>query len=927
MAENNKRIAYVLKDYNTINPNEILPNEILLDYENEDFVIINSQGKPIKFKEYVQDCLKDVLTTDHMTRDNQHMIATDEVPGFMSPEYKLVIDEVQKIVAGFDDMLKNNIVNSKILINKFDYRITNRKLEIMAVVDNANHMESVVGIIDLGDRPTKNFMNIYNQYGYRNDLIYVECSPEEALNIKYATDIYYSDDKIILNGVECLYDKDRAVYNYDGLTYIVPIILINRRNNELVSETNINGKFSNNYISPEELYDISRRKLPNISYNRIIEIIKEQLANGNTNSIMDKTKIIKSNISYMIDTPKTLCYIPFNNNDMDQISGLSLNKNCTFKSSPFGKMMNYSEKEGDSIAIKNNGNEFKMDMLLDISNIDTTRKQTILSIYNPLLNDPLFKFQYIGNEEFSIEYKSLINKFNVSQLDKVINRYNMITIVMHRYNISVILNNNLVCTMNTDVDLSGMSNFKINSLTFPIGSVVVSSDVENTNNPYINQNVILLEKFNIASKNTILEYRELQFTTKNLQGISDDVSINIYTDGIKSNQIKQGSLIELNFGKELVYLLNPVSKINYINGNVITLNNNNIRSIEKTNMFKTGDNIIVSKDENGIESRDIYTIQFIQGDDLVLDRLIDSDCINYYVSNMANTTYVKLVDSAQEIIGNVGIRDNIVKIISKKTYTSDTPFKLYYIKKKSTSNIIDCIKDIENVLFDGNRVEAIIDRLIKNAQLTDTIINVNGEDITRPTKDIAIYKEDSINVKINYDLLKAINETSYVSLNNMLDISCTIDLYTNVPIILNGKFIYNDDFIRTIDVPVIINKDNSISININSEESDIELKELIITKLNISVKFKDGFNKIFTRKDTRGRILDYLIMCNHGLFSNVSPLNMTISQKFDNFEYGRQVIYLTDIVDGYRLVSDNNLIKVEQVDNGKIYRLDKYYVI
>lgn len=925
-VESTKRIAYVLKDINTINEVDLKPNEILIDNENDDFVFITKSGKPIKVKGYITDVIENLLTKNHMTESNQHTIANYNFSGFMAPEDKILLDLLKQSVVEFDDMLQNNIMNSKILINKFDYNISDRNMDMFVLLDNAGHMSSLTGKINLGDRPNRGFVNIQGATGYRNDIIFIECGPEKQAELKIEFDIIYSDDMIKIGDKTYNYDKDRAVYNIDGINVICPIILIRRRNDQLVSEININGRYSNNYISQEELFDISRNNLPNISYDRVLEIFREKLDNGITYSLTENTKIIKSNIPYNTDPATTLSYVSFNNNDIEKVSGLPLDKNCTFKSSPFGAMMVYSEKEGNAVSVNNNGDEFKIDMLIDIGNISNVNKQSIISLYNPLLSDPIFKFNYDGAESFSVEYNNYTNRFNVSELNNITNRYIFVTILIARHNISVILNNKIVALMNIDVDLYNIGSFKINATTIPLGNVVVSNAVDSLDNPYVNDNVILLEKFDIATRENILEYKEVQFTPKNLVDISEDFTISIYNDGVKSNQIKQNSLIELNFNKELVYMINPISKIKNINGNVLLLENDHYNTIENLNKFKIGDNIMISKDDKGIESRYIYEIILIEDNKIIIDKPLDGSFIGYYVSNMEDTNYIQLIDSTQTVIGNVGIRNNTVKIISKRNYTSDSPFKLSYICKKPKSEIIECIKDIESVTFNDTKLESVSSKLIKTVGLSETSIMFNNNNVPKTGNSVAIYNEPSdINLSIKYDLINTINQRSYTSLNNILDVSCNMSIYTDTPLYINDKFVYLDEYIREITVPVTISRDGIVEINIIGNEDG--MKTCVISELKLDIKFKDGFNKIFVRKDLKGKVLDYLLKCNDGLFSNISPISMTITQKEDVYEYGRTLVYLTDVIDGFRVVSDNNIIKVQQIDNNKIYRLDKYYIV
>ena len=926
-----KRFAYVLKDVNSLNTQELIPNEILLDYDNIDLVIVDKLGKTFSFKKYILGELKTKLSVDHSSLSNQHAIVNidDMLPGFMAPSDLITLKNLDTMIKEYSQMLDNNRMNSKFNVVRLEYAVNKRILDISCVFNNAGALINVDGNIDMFERPIRGFINIDNTAGYRYDLVYVEVTPDECV-MKFLSNVIYSDDKIITSDAELMYDVDRGVYNIDGVSSLIPVLLIERRNDEIVSEYNIHGKYSENYISKEEITDISRRSLPNVSYGRIIETMSDVL-DKNMSYGGDTTKIIKSNLSYEIGDD-AITFIPFNGDDADTISGSILNKKCVFKVSPFGKMMLYSNSEGDAISLNHSNSDFKIDMILDICGYRNIFKQKMFTIYNALVSEPILEFSYLGNGKFKIEYTKdkVFNTFDITGIDETYNRYTSVVIHVTKYSVDVLLNGKVVSSISTTIDIYSMANFKINDISFPIGSVLISNNTMDLSNAYINDNVILMEKFDIASKETIMEHKSVYFTPKNASIISD-AKVTIYTDGVQSDQIKEGSLIEFDFNKELMYGINPISHIIGIDGNKITLFNDKFVNLCDSGIFNKGDSIIISKDINGVMTRLIFEILYMVEDSLILDGDVDILCMDYHVSNMCNTNYIKLTDSGSNSIGSIGIRDNKVKVISRRAYSSSSIFKLEYIEKKQSSDIIDCIKDIENVSFNNVKVEAMVDNIIKEVKMIDMTMVLDGDRIPKAPKNIAVFNNNDINMGLTYDISKCINEISKTMLDNVIDITCSIIIANGNNVLhVNGEMIQNDNSMRRINIPVEYDSSGIIRLDILSEKADIvnEINKIVIENISIIIKFKERFKKVFIGRDVSGKVINYLLLSESGIFSNVSPLTMAISAKIDSFEINKNVVYLSEVINGYRMIMDNNnIVKLLQVDSGKIYRLEKYYIL
>ena len=81
----NKRFAFVYNDINAIDKADLKPHEVLLDYNLNDLVIIDSEGKQLYLKRYMQKILYNYAET-HAEHFKAHINANNILPGFMSAE-------------------------------------------------------------------------------------------------------------------------------------------------------------------------------------------------------------------------------------------------------------------------------------------------------------------------------------------------------------------------------------------------------------------------------------------------------------------------------------------------------------------------------------------------------------------------------------------------------------------------------------------------------------------------------------------------------------------------------------------------------------------------------------------------------------------------------------------------------------------------
>lgn len=933
MVENKnelKRFSYVLKDINSVDT--LVKCELLADYENNDLIFIDENLNKHSIKEYIDKGLSDTLTSAHLKTTNQHKIATTTSDGFMSSEDKVKLEKLIKSIGNIEEFLQSNKLNSPIIINKLNYSILGSIINVDTNLSNGTIVDNINMNINCGSRPNKDFKSKYkDDLGIRDDLVYISANVEDSTyKLNIIKDVLYSEEYITCSSGIYEYIPERAVYsNIDNpMDIICPILLINRRNDEYINEYNINGKLSDNLLSNQEVIDVSSREINNIDLGLLIENTIDDISNGKTYG-HNNVKIIKSNISFELPD-NIISYVSFNDSDYDLNQNVSLNKNCLYKVSPFGKMMNTSESTGNLVKFNCNSKTFAVEFILDIKEMKSYIGQTIFSLQNKMI-DKLLSLEYTGNNKFELNVKDNIIKLDLSELNVINDRYSLFSILVDENGAIIYVNGIRKGGFSTRLDLSTFYYYGIETTTFPIGEFVIYNTDEFKPNNIINDKTVLLEEFDIATKDDIFTHNNIRFTSKSYSDFEEPIITAFTSDGNKPISFTKDTIIKLKFSNDIVPIVNFKDNVLGIDGNKIY--------IKDVSQFNTDDIIIISSSNQ--DERYFFEITDIDEyyNTLTLSDIVSSDLLNYYIGDMKDSVAIKITDSKNEQLGSVGTINNEVRVIVSKNHLTGEVFDLEYICKNEQSDIIDIIDDVKNVKFGETIVEGSSEPCLLKSDISVFNATLNGKNnIGRLSQGYTsiVEKDNIITLTLEYNinrLFNKVDEKTIALLNRMLDISCGMKVYCgSQELVINDTLIENTDLLRSynlkdmkIDADGIIRLEFIVN-KINSEKSN----KLILSDLDFNISFRKDFKKILYNKTLSNLIDNFLVVTKNGLFTNSKPTQISIYSKDDyyNIPDGNETYITERNSKGYRLVRTSlGLLKLLNEDLNKLYNLPYKYVV
>lgn len=863
-----RRFSYVLSDIEQAKQigNGLNAHEILLDYEKNDLLIIDSELNEWSLQSYIKNIADGLLPNSHIKSDNQHLLATETTDGFMSSEVYNMVYDIYNNINSINKKINLSIQNSPFIVDELDYSIQDNMFVIdELLINNGGFILNVNDMVELVSRGDNNRTEIiyllYDSFGY--DIGYsIDCDYNDSY-IRLGTEIYY-------------YDVKKHVYINNDM-YILPIIMIDRLSK---------FKSDNMFISDAEICDITRRKLPNKDSEIIIRdhIVKNKLV----------SKVLKTNLK--TDYTKAICYIPFNGNDSDIISSQSLNKYASYTESPYGKMMCNASDEGDYVSFKHD-KIFTVEFLINLD-IDIMA-ENLISLYDNNNLEETVNIQLVDNEIIAM------NANNKKIQCKCNKGYNFIQLKITPENISLYINNEIKDSIDV---VASYDKIRVTSLYNNIGELIISN-----NDTFIHNNEInIVPTFRYLLSDDISINKKTSF---NIYNKNDD--FNLLLERKNANNLSKKDRISIMFNHDIADIYNNVSSILNIRDNKLTLDKNN---------FNINDTIVVFNSSN--ELYKIYNIIDILDDSVLVDDIILDDIIGFNVSRITDTLPVKLNVSDIEL-NNIIKRNNSINVILDKDYSNDTNFNLNYKKKIYKNKLYDDIHNINKVKVDGVELQRReLNNISFNKSDFSCIFNGSYMDTSFNNNEIVSFSDNNVDVcyKIRLTDFIDVKDMDIEIIRKFIDFNIKLEVATNIgsTLYINDIEYHTDNYIELIYIDRIdISDDYDISIHMRM--SSEQINTLIIRTINLDMTFNSIDS--FYSKDINNTISQFVIMNSNGIFTNINDLlEINYSYEVDDFTINESNLeQLSTNYNGLHLVENSaNIVYVS--DNNRLYRLDKKYV-
>lgn len=796
MSGENKdlRFSFPLPDYYVAEKTGFKKRELLTKYDGDDkfdLIIIDDELQPHSLYDYINNGLNGKVGNNHIESSNQHIVATEKNNGFMSSKDKCNLEGCVDSLQNVND-LNNYIFNKGSMDILKDYTITeDGHLFVKVSVLYANSVRiDIDKDIELHDRPD-------NDYLYESILLCIN-----NVDNKFPTmDIVY-DIKT--------YDKP---YNTS-----IPILGIYRRNKNIISATNPYGRKDNSIISMEEIYEPCE------------EIKQKELKTIRTN--------LKRNIS------SALLYIPFNGEDIDNMSNLSLNKYCIYKTSPFGKMLSKSINEGDYIQINNRTSKFLLEFLLDTTSL-YLNDETIITLRDDMLSDSIL-IKSINNNDLLItigEDNFIIN------IDTSI-QYQFVNIQFDDNRLSIYINGELKKKSSFNKTYSNIRYIQVNSLNVSIGEVLISTQLNHIES-CIDKNNMLVSNNGITNNNPVLNK---VITSIGPLSISNEHCICKFNLA-STSKIGKNDTVDIIFNEELSALYED-------NFNIDEIYNN--RLLVKGNNFTVEDDVVIYNGLNNLQK--LYNITKVDGDYIYLENSLDMDKLGYSIEKVGN--YVTLIATVNgERLSKVYHNNNGMSIMFDDEYPLDTEIKLEFV---TITNSLSHVGNIINVTFDHLLADKTSNTILQLSKDKITI-NYNGSQIDPYKLSLGnlFISNDEIDLEVVVNMNDFLNITDVGLLNKVLDIKCHTELSSGSNQVTINNKTYNRGNILSgyyIDNLYIDDK-GYIRFNITTK-TDNKIGKILLNSLDISVSFKDG--ELFTLSDINNKLTDYLLINDDFMYTNSS---------------------------------------------------------
>ena len=919
-----KRMAYVLNDINAIDTSSLVPYEILMDYAKNDLVMIKSDGTVMSILEYINGALNMKLDDTHLTLPNQHKIATLEESGFMSNEDKILLGAINDEVSDIQKLIANNKVNEPFVSSNISYILEGNIIKFTGgMIENGIFLTPMVGQIDMGIRPSSDSINSYGKQGYVDSMLVMESrSLNTPLMIKKYDDVLISPDDSTLIYKESTYIYDSLTHVYrDGVSdlFIVPVLLISRRNDDYITAGNPMGKLSDLSLSHEEIRMIGRVNMPNITPQALLISRISEIKNDIHHS--NNIKILSSNIVREIDVESDILYVPLSGDDTCKVTGFALNKECSYTNSPYGEMMKRANALGDVMTITPN-DCFTLNFIIKKDAIGI-KSGSIIKLKDSIMRDKI-DITYNTNNTICVTliHTGVVDIKHTIELSGGI--IDDIRITFDEYNELQVFVNNEYATSESGIPFNANSiyNVLISSIDVPIGNIILSKDLS-----YINPNVAgdtsLLETFTALTTNT-------KKLSKNISvkygDILDDKDITFKFELRDSTKISTGDLLNIYFDNDIADMYNgDMSKMVYVTGNMCGLND--------AGLFDVGDTIkIIGPKFENINNR--YTITSKLDNNITLDKIIDSDFIGYNVVNIldANTVTVNSGDINMPVV----INDHSAKVIISRDMPIDSIFNISMVESTIPSNIVSDINSINTVKFDNRiYITSSTEKSISNISLSMVQKRYNGEYISGNTVNGVLVGAPDNSNSIDFELV--INTNDYIRNVDMIHLSDIIDIFGRLDLTAgNHKIMVNGT-----DLAGISNVNQVGSTPIDLSMFKVDGPNLILTitairsdKTKLYVYIKDmqlemiSKLDLFAIKDGK-RIIQFVGISDTGIYSN-SDMRMDIitDGRMDSYVvFTGDYITISEEIDGYKLILDEcGLLKVLEVNNSKLYDFGYKYI-
>ena len=99
MANEYRRFVYRPEDINVVKEKGVLnAHEVLLDYNNNDIILIQEDLKEWSLIDFIKNSLADKLSSEHLKLSNAHRIVSDKNNGFMSTSQFKTLNESKELL-------------------------------------------------------------------------------------------------------------------------------------------------------------------------------------------------------------------------------------------------------------------------------------------------------------------------------------------------------------------------------------------------------------------------------------------------------------------------------------------------------------------------------------------------------------------------------------------------------------------------------------------------------------------------------------------------------------------------------------------------------------------------------------------------------------------------------------------------------------
>ena len=903
-----RRLAYIFNDINSLDLNQLKVHEVLLDYKNNDIIIVKEDKSTFSLFDYIGEKTKNFLKDSHMELANQHLCANETRNGFMSmDDFKLLY----KCAEGLTEISKYLLLsqNESFTSESLLYRIENdNELYIEVIIKNNNvSIRPSNNRVVVPERPSIDFINAYSKVGYKDCLIAIDINDD--YKIKIFDNVVFNDDFILADGKTFTYNSNTKLFVNDNGNQIklMPLYKIRLRNSSLISSENILGKLNNDNLIDNEIIDISRVALPNSTLQKLLQNSIPNLYNSFGAKI--HSKVLQSNIKSHTNEDTKL-YISMNKNQNDLITGQTLKKKVIYKKSPFGYMARKSLSDGDYISL-NDIEDFCLEVLIDNTssfNTDNVINDNVIVLKDSKLTS-ILELQAFNDGKFKLNALSngLMKTLSEFQIDRSID-YQFIKLAVNDGIIEIYLDE--VLLDREPIDSLEVKFLSVPTLNISFGELRI--EPYGYVNKVINKNVYLTST-NVSNDDDLIISRE----AFSCNSESDKFTID-YTS--HDNII---DYIDVYFENQLVdQAIEEKDKIEAIEGNKIYIKNCKDYNIgEYINIINGIDNI-----------KELYQIKDIVDDIMYLDKLVDDEFIGYYVSKYQLTVPIKLFNKSGELLHCKIIKyDYYIRIYFNEAYSINDEFIIQFITVMDNSKIVDKIASVDAVQF-ANKYDVTTTDVLQTLDAHNVNMSCNGIIINDSIKNkplVAIGDSIEFDIDFNiFDFIKSYSNNSPILRNMSICALFNISGGSNDILINDKKINTKGNIIPYVLDNIPIAEDGTVEIKIKTNK-DITNGKVITSDLRVLLLVK-GY-EAFSIENINKQITDFGIINNNKILINsADQTSVFIVEKIEDYNIIDIIEpnnILTEAISGYVLYNHNNIVKLLNVLDKKIYLLDKYYVI